>query len=173
MTLTTERLELQLLSGEQLGLWTEDLPALKGELDCAYCAEPMEDGFRTIVEGQGKKTLADPQNTVWHSFWFLIRRSDRIVVGSADFKNVPDEDGAVELGYGLGKNYEGRGYMTEAARAMCSWALSQPGVTSVVAETKRDNRPSQRILSRCGFRLEREEGTLWWRLTELEKEISG
>ena len=110
MTLITERLELQLLSGEQLGLWTEDLPALKWELDCAYCAEPMEDGFRTIVEGQGKKTLADPQNTVWHSFWFLIRRSDRIVVGSADFKNVPDEDGAVELGYGLGKNYEGRGY---------------------------------------------------------------
>ena len=63
--------------------------------------------------------------------------------------------------------------MTEAARAMCGWALSQPGVTSVVAETKRDNRPSQRILSRCGFRPEREEGTLWWRLTELEKEISG
>ena len=51
-----------------------------------------------------------------------IRKSDNVVVGSADFKNVPDEKGQVEIGYGLGKAFEHEGYMTEAVRAMCSWA---------------------------------------------------
>ena len=164
MTLTTERLELQILTGDQLGLWAGDIPALEGELNCTYRAEPMEGSFRTIVEGQREKTRTDPQNAVWHSFWLLIRRSDRIVVGSADFKDVPDEDGCVELGYGLGKEYEGQGYMTEAAKAMGAWALKQPDVNFVVAETERDNLPSQRILTRCGFCPDHGGETLWWRL---------
>lgn len=165
MTLTTNRLELQLLSGDQLGLWTGDRPALEGALDCACGAEPMAGTFRTIVEGQAEKVRADPQNTVWTSFWLLIRRSDRMVVGSADFKNAPgDQSGAVEVGYGLEQEYEGCGYMTEAVRAMCAWALAQPGVAAVTAETERDNVRSQQVLTRCGFRPDGGAETLWWRL---------
>lgn len=165
MTLTTTRLDLQLLTGDQLGLWTDNLPALEGEMGCTCRAEPMEGNFRAAVECQREKTRADPQNTVWNSFWLLIRQSDRIVVGSADFKNVPaDKGGLVELGYGLGEEYEGYGYMTEAVRAMCAWALTQPGVTAVVAETERGNVRSQRVLTRCGFRPDHGENTLWWRL---------
>ena len=48
---------------------------------------------------------------MWHSFFFIIRREDRVVVGSADFKDVPNKDGEVEIGYGLGKEYEHNGYM--------------------------------------------------------------
>ena len=33
-------------------------------------------------------------------------KTDRIVVGSADFKGLPNAQGEVEIGYGLGKEFE-------------------------------------------------------------------
>ncbi len=54
--------------------------------------------------------------------------------------------------------------MTEAVKAMCGWALKQNGVTSVIAETDLEGLASQKILKRCGFKKDKEEETLWWRL---------
>ncbi|MDL2229083.1 GNAT family N-acetyltransferase [Treponema sp. OttesenSCG-928-L16] len=164
MQLETERLCLVPLSARQIGLWTDDMGALEKELNCRYRAEPMEGLFLEIVRGQVEKTAGDTANYLYHTFWFLIRKTDRIVVGSADFKDMPDEQGEVEIGYGLGKDFEHRGYMTEAVGAMCAWALQQPGVSAVTAETDTDNPASQNILKRCGFSLYQQAETCWWRL---------
>ena len=87
-----------------------------------------------------------------------------MVVGSADFKNVPDPEGQVEIGYGLGLKYEHKGYMTEAAEAMCRWALEQEEVRAVIAETEPDGPAAIRVLGRCGFKRWKTEENLWWRL---------
>lgn len=164
MIIQTERLELIPLTLNQLKLWSEDIHALEKELDCSYKAEPMEGFFLEIVKGQYEMTLKDPSNYLWHSFFFLIRKEDRVVVGSADFKDIPNENGEVEIGYGLGKEFEHNGYMTEAAKAMCDWAFKQDGVTSVIAETDLEGLASQKILESCGFKKDRCGETLWWRL---------
>jgi len=162
--LQTERLELVALTPDQLKLWIENLPALEKELNCSYRAEPMEGFFLEIVRGQYEITRNDCDRYMWHSFFFIIRREDRVVVGSADFKDVPNKDGEVEIGYGLGKEYEHNGYMTEAAKAMCAWASEQTGVSTVLAETDLDGFSSHRVLERCGFKRDHEAETLWWRI---------
>ncbi|KAJ50169.1 RimJ/RimL family protein N-acetyltransferase [Clostridium tetanomorphum] len=164
MIIQTERLELIPLTLNQLKLWIENIPELEKELDCSYKAESMEGFFLEIVKGQYEITQKDPNNYLWHSFFFLIRKDDRVVVGSADFKDIPNEKGEVEIGYGLGKQFEHNGYMTEAVKAMCEWALKQKGVRNVIAETDLDGFASQRILERCGFKKDKELETLWWRL---------
>ncbi|MGG7165788.1 GNAT family N-acetyltransferase [Clostridium ihumii] len=164
MRIQTERLELIPLMPNQLKLWIEDIKELEKELECYYKAEPMEGFFFEIVKGQYEITQNDPNNYLWHSFFFLVRKEDRVVVGSADFKDIPNENGEVEIGYGLGKEFEHNGYMTEAVKAMCQWALNQNDVTSVIAETDLEGLASQRILERCGFKKYKEEETLWWRL---------
>ncbi|MFD3157081.1 GNAT family N-acetyltransferase [Haloimpatiens sp. FM7330] len=163
MTIETERLELIPLTSYQLKLWVEDIYALEKELHCTYKAEPMEGFFLEIVKGQLEITEKDKSNYLWHSFWFLIRKKDRIVVGSADFKDVPNKNGEVEIGYGLGKEFEHNGYMTEAVKAMCNWAMKQEKVSHVIAETDLDGFASQRILQRCGFLEEHREETAWWK----------
>lgn len=165
MQLETERLWIIPLSAKQLSLWICDIPALERELQCAYQGEPVEGIFRDIVKGQAEKTAQDEANCLYHTFWFLVRKADRVAVGSDDFKNVPDQREEVEIGYGLGKDFEGRGYMTEAVRAMCAWALGQRGVSSVIAETEKNHFASQNVLRRCGFALYRQEETHWWRLS--------
>lgn len=163
--IATERLELLPLTGRQMRLWAGDLPALERELGCAYAGEPLEGFFLDIVRAQAEKTVLDEENWLYHTFWMLLRRQDRIVVGSADFKKPPNQRGEVEIGYGLGERFWHNGYMAEAVRGMSRWALAQPGITAVVAETEPDNIPSQNVLKRCGFCRCGQEQSRWWRLT--------
>ena len=164
MQFETERLLLIPLTASQLNLWLNDLPSLEKELNCSYQAEPMVGFFREIVAGQHKIVLQNKDDYIWHSFWFIIRKSDRVVVGSIDFKSTPNDAGEVEIGYGLGKEFEHQGYMTETVKAMCTWAKKQAHVTHIIAETEIDNLPSQRILTRCGFVSTKRDETIWWKL---------
>ena len=61
---------------------------------------------------------ADP----WRHGFFVVGRGTHSAIGSAGFKGPPDASGAVEIAYGIVPSLEGRGYATEAARAMLQWA---------------------------------------------------
>jgi RimJ/RimL family protein N-acetyltransferase len=100
MMIETDRLYLAPLTTDRLRLWVEDITALEKELDCVYRAEPMTGVFLDIVKGQLEIAAKDEANYLYHSFWFLIRKIDRIVVGSAAFKDIPNKQHEVEIGYG-------------------------------------------------------------------------
>lgn len=163
MKLETERLYLAALTPEQLEQLVYDTSQLEKELKCFWQAENIEGVFRSILLGQVAKASEDREHYLWHTFWLIIRKTDNVVVGTIDFKDIPDENGAVELGYGLGKNHEHNGYMTEAVGAMCNWAEKQEGVACVIAETEIDNKASQRILQKCGFMEYQRNETIWWK----------
>ena len=165
MQIETKSLELIPLSPRQLKLWLYDIASLEAELSSVYMAEPMEGFFLDIVREQLRVTESDPDHYLWHSFWLLIRKDDRVIVGSADFKDIPNENGEVEIGYGLGKAFERMGYMTEAVKSMCDWALNQSEVITVIAETDLDGFASQRVLERCGFKKYKQGESIWWRMT--------
>lgn len=164
MKVVTERLELRALNSHELRLWIEDIPALEWEIKATYKGEPMDGDFLKMVNKQLEATIKDLENYYWHSFFLIIRKSDRVAMGSLGFKDLPDKEGKVEIGYGLGKEFEHNGYMTEAVKAICDWALNQEGVRTVVAETEVNNIPSQNVLKRCGFVEYKTDGNMWWKL---------
>ena len=95
----------------------------------------------------------DPENRLWYAVWALeLKSSPGTVIGDLSFKGPPGPDGAVEIGYGLSPACRGKGYMTEAVKTVCGWALSQKGVKRLKAETAPDNTPSQKVLYAAGFR---------------------
>lgn len=102
----------------------------------------------------------------------IIEREEWVAVGQMGFKGVPDQDGNVEIGYGINPSYQRRGYATEMVRALVEWALMQPSVWSVTAECREDNHGSIRVLEKVGFqhigqRLDEEDGSLllWKKVT--------
>ena len=64
---------------------------------------------------------------------------------------APDDSGEIELGYWIARAHWGRGYATEAARAVLGLARAL-GHRRIVAGHFIDNPASGRVLVKCGFR---------------------
>ncbi|MCB8927860.1 MAG: GNAT family N-acetyltransferase [Ardenticatenaceae bacterium] len=75
-------------------------------------------------------------------------------VGELYLANPDWQVPCVELGYFLVKDKTGRGYATEAARAMIQFAFEQLKVNRIDLQCAADNLASQRVAERCGFTLE-------------------
>lgn len=91
-----------------------------------------------------------PGREEWGSDWLIALRGGT-GIGGVGFKGVPDDSGAVEIGYGVDAEYRGHGYATEAVRALLEWCAGQPEINAVYAQTEPDNAISQRVLQKCGF----------------------
>ncbi len=91
-----------------------------------------------------------PETAEWACDW-RVSLPDGTEVGGAGFKGAPDADGSVEIGYATLPAHRRRGYAAEYTAALSRWALAQPGVKRVRAQTEPDNTASQRTLARCGF----------------------
>ena len=91
---------------------------------------------------------------------------DGAVIGDCGTVGGVDEDGAIEIGYGLAAEHRGRGYGNELVAALSDWMLAQPQVESVVArEVLAENIASRRALENAGFGLDRDEdGRTWYSL---------
>jgi len=63
----------------------------------------------------------------------------------------PDDRGAVEVGYWLGRPFWGRGYMTEAVAAALGWAADAWGRRYLLAGHFADNPASGQVLVKTGF----------------------
>ncbi len=152
MIFETERLQLMPLSVEELIMLRDDIEKFEDYHNCTYKGEELEGFMKEYLSQQIRLISENEALTMYISFWLLLRKSDRVVVGSAAFKGLPNEEGEIEIGYGLGKEFEHNGYMTEAVAKMCEWGLSQEGVKHIIAETDVDGFSSQRILERNGFK---------------------
>lgn len=109
-----------------------------------------EEELRTAYGEMLAGSRNDPENRLWYTPWQMTLKDGAVSIGDLCFKG-PARGNAVEIGYGILPAYEGRGYATEAVRAMIRWAFDHENVVFVEAETEPDNMASQRVLQKCGF----------------------
>lgn len=116
------------------------------EMIVAETDEHMRQAYSEMLAG----CLAHPKERIWYTEWRVAEKESGAPVGGLGFKG-PAANGEVEIGYGLDEAHWGKGYATEAAKAMIDWAFSQEGVYFVMAETEPGNTASQRVLQKLGF----------------------
>ena len=146
--LKADRIELIPLSASQLQLWLNDLRALESQLNCNYKGEPVIGPFASFIENIASKVENDCTNYLYHTLWFIVCRTNKTIMGEIAFYGVPNENHEVEIGYGLNPIFQGKGYMTEAVKTLCSWALKQSIVECVIAKTDA-NEKSENTLERA------------------------
>jgi len=106
----------------------------------------------------------------WRHGFFIVHREENSVIGTAGFKGRADDDGMVEIAYGVAPGFQGQGYATEAAAALVDYAFGTPGVQLVRAHTRPEPNASTRVLLKNGFRhcgmvIDPEDGPVWrWEL---------
>jgi RimJ/RimL family protein N-acetyltransferase len=109
----------------------------------------------------------------WGHGFAVVHRESRSVIGSAGFKGPPDEDGMVEIAYGIVPVHQGQGLATEAAAALVAFAVGSGRVRVVRAHTLPTSNASTRVLAKCGFSptgevMDPEDGRVWrWERTDL------
>ena len=82
--------------------------------------------------------------------FYCIAIKDGTHIGELCFKGL-DSNGIAEIGYGISEKYQNNGYATEAVKGVLEWALNNPNVTAIEAETDSENVASKRVLEKCGF----------------------
>lgn len=89
-----------------------------------------------------------------HVFGIVDRRGK--MVGSVGLLPDPHrpETGVLMLGYALAQDCWGRGYMTEAARAVVAYGFDTVGAPVLTSNTYDFNIASQKVLEHCGFERE-------------------
>ena len=66
--------------------------------------------------------------------------------------NLPIGENEAEIGYWLGEDFWGKGYITEATLRVIQYAFEQLNLTQLWASAYEENIASQRVLEKCGFR---------------------
>lgn len=158
MIIATANLELKLDTPEQLLAKVKALPPEQ----LAEVSSKWLETVRTTQPGD-----------VWRLGFSIYERASGQDVGSCGFKGPPDEQGMVEIAYGIEPAHQRRGYATEAARALAEYAFAS-GVQQVCAHTKSDNPASARVLTKASFQcvgevVDPEDGLVlrWVRLKDL------
>ncbi|HET6230766.1 MAG TPA: GNAT family N-acetyltransferase [Longimicrobiaceae bacterium] len=152
-TLVTARLELVPATAEILRAELDDRARFAELLDAHVPAEwPPELYERENTEHALAAAEAKGGSPPWPMYYIVERAAEggRRLVGISGFNTEP-RDGAVELGYGLVAAAQGRGYATEAVRAMIGRAFADPSVHTVIGETLPDLAASIRVMERCRF----------------------
>jgi ribosomal-protein-alanine N-acetyltransferase len=80
--------------------------------------------------------------------WAIIQKNRNHAIGMIGFR--PDGH-KWELGYVLTRAYWGKGYMTEAVKALVDWALKQSEIYRVWAVCDLENRASSRVMEKAGM----------------------
>ena len=74
------------------------------------------------------------------------------IIGMTGIGNKKEVDNEIEIAYFISEEYAGKGYITEAVKAVSRWAIDNLKLDYLIAIVEPDNYPSQKVVERCGFK---------------------
>lgn len=152
-SIRTERLILRKFdftdASDMLDLWVS-----KPEIQHMY-SEPT---YNTIDEVNEllKKYIQNYGNNDYYR-WAIVDDESNRCIGQIAFYLVDAKNHFAEIEYCIASDYQNKGLMTEAVRAIIGFGFEQIGLHKIQISTKEINTPSKRVIEKCGFTY---EGTL-------------
>ena len=121
------------------------------------------EGVREEIEAMAARAPGDPDG--WVQFSVETRDTGRLV-GDVGMSVAEGEPEVMKIGYTMDPTFQGRGYATEAVRALVDYAFETLGADTVRAYASAENLPSIRVAEKAGLalveRFERTyEGETW------------
>jgi RimJ/RimL family protein N-acetyltransferase len=133
-------------------------------VDSDRTGRAWHDQFPREDDRDGAGAWLSHEDAVFGTFVIAEQASGQ-AVGTIGFFGPPDGTGTVMIGYGLVEPARGHGYATEALQALIAYAARQPAARRMVADTAKENVPSQHVLLKAGFTPTHEtDDALWYAL---------
>ena len=172
IVLETERLKIKPLSYDELLLYVQLDNSLEKRLGLNPHSRSLPDELKEALEQLILPQVADSgDNILFSTLWTIIDKQKKLMVGDMCFKGLPNTTGEIEIGYGTYTDFQRKGFMTEAIKAISHWALSQAEVQTILAETGKENISSHKTLSSNGYQAYKHvENMIWWRLDKAKND---
>ena len=129
--------------------WTEDAPALAAAIGHEGVVRNLARAPWPYLLEDAEGFLALPRTAEQPRFVICERFGAHRLIGGIELMRVGE---VWELGYWLTPGAWGRGYATEAARAVLDMARHTLGLRQVAARHYHDNPASGHVLAKLGFR---------------------
>jgi RimJ/RimL family protein N-acetyltransferase len=113
-----------------------------------FSPEQTWDWLRRMMAGSAWANEGD-----WLSV-AVVERASGTTVGDLAFHWVSERDRTAEIGFVFDPRHQGKGFATEAARAVVDWAFTTGGMRRVIGRLEARNAASARVLEKLGMRLE-------------------
>ena len=118
--------------------------------------EGLTNPYRHLIEGPSPlrhripKVKANPA-FVEIGIILAVTKSDREIIGSAGFHDFPNEQGMIEVGYGIVVEMQGQGFGQEFLLGMWRMIIQRDDVKILRYTVAPDNGPSVHIVEKFGF----------------------
>jgi [ribosomal protein S5]-alanine N-acetyltransferase len=87
-----------------------------------------------------------------HEGFVLCRETDKRIVGAININHIVRGSFlSGSLGYYIGVDFQGQGYMQEGLKLLIEYAFNTMGLHRLEANIQPENLRSQRLVQRCGF----------------------
>lgn len=127
--------------------WAEDAPALADAISDERVVRNLARVPWPYALADAESFLALPHEPLRPRFLIFLRDSNRLIGGMG-----LHGQGDAELGYWIAPDHWGRGYATEAGRAVCAIADQTLRLPRLKASHALDNPASGAVLRKLGFR---------------------
>ena len=168
--IVTSRLTLIAITPEML-LSEKNGDGRLGELiQCVIPANwPLADWEPHVFDFLLTQLAEHPEQLGWPRYvCFVSPEGQRTLIGTVGAFNKAAAPTECEIGYSILAPYEGRGFATEAAKALIDYLRGNERITSVIAHTLPSIPGSIRVTEKCGVMFDSdgaEAGTIRYRLT--------
>jgi len=162
----TARLIIKPLTYEQLIKYIRLDNSLEKELNLNATSRTISPDLKEALEQTILPNVADSnKNYLFSTIWTIISKKENKMVGDLCFVGEPNENGEIEIGYGIYEDFRKKGFMTEAVGAMIKWSKKQLKIKTIIASTDKTNVDSSSVLEKNNFIKYGETETLNnWRL---------
>lgn len=159
MILETERLVLIPLSLDQLKKAIENRERVALELGLNSKVDNLDKNMMRVYNIKIQNIERDADNILFYTYWEIILKSEKKLIGEIGFKGIPNGLGQIEIGYGIEEGYRNKGFTTEAVIKLMEWVFHQDiiPVKYVTACTDKENIASQKVLLKAGMRITNED----------------
>ncbi len=152
-TISTERLTLRKFEGKDcesvLRNWAAD-PAVQ-----LNYGEPVYSTREEVNALLG--TYIERYEKADSCRWAIIEKESGACIGQIAYFLVDPRNEFAEIEYCIGRAFQGKGYATEACRAVIQYGFDVMGLHKVQICARPSNTPSRSVIEKCGFVY---EGTL-------------
>lgn len=133
-------------------------PLDESDVDAIYAMRSDADVMRFIREPQNRNESANWIELVsnrWQKerigFCAMIEKSSGKFVGWCGLWQLK-ENGEIEVGYAVAKDFWGKGFASEAALAFLAYGFEELRLEKIVAVARPENAASRRVMEKIGMR---------------------